>query len=141
MPVLRDAARDRTIPESTIIIEYLALYYPGRPGWCQADLGCRLERALQDRFFDLHAAEPMQKIVIDRVRLFGHRDLFGVKPARTAPQTAYRLLERNLGGQRYRGRDVYDGRLCAAAPALFYADWPNPLATAYSTPGGLSSPA
>jgi glutathione S-transferase len=29
-PVLRDDARDRTIPESTIIIEYLAQHYPGR---------------------------------------------------------------------------------------------------------------
>ena len=30
MPVLRDEARDRTIPESSIIIEYLAQHYPGR---------------------------------------------------------------------------------------------------------------
>ena len=30
MPVLRDDARDRTIPESSIIIEYLAQHYPGR---------------------------------------------------------------------------------------------------------------
>ncbi len=29
-PVLRDEARDRTIPESSIIIEYLAQHYPGR---------------------------------------------------------------------------------------------------------------
>src|SRR4029453_11333832 len=29
-PVLRDTAKDRTIPESSIIIEYLALRYPGR---------------------------------------------------------------------------------------------------------------
>jgi glutathione S-transferase len=29
-PVLRDEARDRTVPESSIIIEYLAQHYPGR---------------------------------------------------------------------------------------------------------------
>lgn len=29
-PVLRDEARAKTIPESTIIIEYLAQNYPGR---------------------------------------------------------------------------------------------------------------
>src|SRR5919204_6050682 len=28
-PVLRDDARDRTVPESSIIIEYLANHYPG----------------------------------------------------------------------------------------------------------------
>jgi glutathione S-transferase len=30
MPVLRDEARDQTIPESSIIIEYLAQHYPGK---------------------------------------------------------------------------------------------------------------
>ena len=30
MPVLRDDAQDRTIPEASIIIEYLALHYPGQ---------------------------------------------------------------------------------------------------------------
>src|SRR6187551_362817 len=29
-PVLRDEARDRTIAESTVIIEYLAQHYPGK---------------------------------------------------------------------------------------------------------------
>jgi len=29
-PVLRDEARDRTVPESSIIIEYLAQHYPGK---------------------------------------------------------------------------------------------------------------
>src|SRR5262245_346948 len=31
-PVLRDEINDRTIPESSIIIEYLAQHYPGRAG-------------------------------------------------------------------------------------------------------------
>ena len=39
-PVLRDEARDRTVPESSIIIEYLAQHYPGkiaaRSGRCGA---------------------------------------------------------------------------------------------------------
>ena len=30
IPVLRDEARDRTVPETSIIIEYLAQHYPGR---------------------------------------------------------------------------------------------------------------
>ena len=29
-PVLRDEAKDRTVPESSMIIEYLAQHYPGR---------------------------------------------------------------------------------------------------------------
>ena len=45
-PVLRDDAKDRTIPESTIIIEYLAQHYPGRTQLIPADP----DLALQARF-------------------------------------------------------------------------------------------
>src|SRR5712664_2559159 len=36
-PVLRDDARDQTIPESSIIIEYLDRHYPGRTQFIPAD--------------------------------------------------------------------------------------------------------
>ena len=36
-PVLRDDARGQTIPESTIIIEYLDQYYPGRTRFIPGD--------------------------------------------------------------------------------------------------------
>ena len=53
-PVLRDAARDRTIPESTIINEYLALHYPGKvellPGDRDAALQPDLERRVVAEF-------------------------------------------------------------------------------------------
>ena len=52
-PVLRDEARDRTIPESSIIIEYLAQHYPGRTALIPADADLALQTRLQDRFFDL----------------------------------------------------------------------------------------
>ena len=54
MPVLRDDARDRTIPESSIIIEYLAQHYPG-----EQLLPADPEQALQvpaDRLYDLPSA-------------------------------------------------------------------------------------
>ena len=35
-PVLRDNARGKTIPESSIIIDYLARTRPPRPRWCRA---------------------------------------------------------------------------------------------------------
>ena len=37
MPVLRDEARDRTVPESSIIIEHLDQHYPGQTGLIPAD--------------------------------------------------------------------------------------------------------
>ena len=40
-PVLRDDAKDRTIPESSMIIEYLAQHYPGRTQLVPTDAGPR----------------------------------------------------------------------------------------------------
>src|SRR5215475_13240458 len=68
MPVLHDDARDRTVPESTIIIEYLAQHYPGRTQLLPAEPDLARETRLRDRFFDLYVHEPMQKIVGDRLR-------------------------------------------------------------------------
>ena len=53
-PVLRDDARDRTVPESTIIIEYLNDHYPGRTRLVPADADLARQTRLADRFFDLH---------------------------------------------------------------------------------------
>ena len=36
-PVLRDDARDQTVPESSIIIEYLDRHYPGRARFIPAE--------------------------------------------------------------------------------------------------------
>ncbi len=49
-PVLRDDARDQTIPESTVIIEYLDRYYPGRTRLIPADADRAREVRLRDRF-------------------------------------------------------------------------------------------
>ncbi len=50
MPVLRDDARDRTIPESSIIIEYLAQHYPGKTQFVPADADLAWQTRLRDRF-------------------------------------------------------------------------------------------
>ena len=50
-PVLRDDARDRTIPESSIIIEYLAQHYPGGTRLVPADADLAWQTRLRDRFY------------------------------------------------------------------------------------------
>src|SRR5262245_36356123 len=67
-PVLRDDARDRTIPESSIIIEYLGQYHPGTTPLVPADADLAWQARLRDRFYDLHVHNHMQKIVGDRLR-------------------------------------------------------------------------
>jgi glutathione S-transferase len=53
-PVLRDEARDQTVPESSIIIEYLDRHYPGRIRFIPDDADHAWQTRLRDRFYDLY---------------------------------------------------------------------------------------
>ncbi|MGH8114076.1 MAG: glutathione S-transferase family protein, partial [Rhodanobacteraceae bacterium] len=57
-PVLHDDARGKTIPESSIIIEYLAQHYPGAVKLLPDDPESVLEVRLRDRFFDEYVHTP-----------------------------------------------------------------------------------
>jgi glutathione S-transferase len=121
-PVLRDEARERTIPESTIIIEYLSEHYPGGTQLLPADPGLRLETRLKDRLYDLYVHEPMQKIVTDRIRPPGRNDPHGVEQARAQLATSYGMLDREMANRTWAMGDDFTLADCAAAPALYYAD-------------------
>jgi glutathione S-transferase len=122
MPVLRDEARSCTIPESTIIIEYLAQYSPGASELVPRDPDRAWQTRLHDRFFDLYVNEPMQKIVLDRIRPDGTNDPHGVEQARTRLATAYDCLEREMEGKTWVTGQSFTMADCAAAPALYYAN-------------------
>src|SRR5580698_2808128 len=96
MPVLRDEARERTVPESSIIIEYLAQHYPGRTPLVPHDADLARQTRLRDRFFDLYVEEPMQKIVGDTFRPAGKSDPFGVEQARVLLETVYDVVDRDM---------------------------------------------
>ena len=121
-PVLRDEAADRTIPESSIIIEYLAQHYPGRTQLLPADVDLARETRLRDRFHDLYVNVPMQKIVTDRLRPPGRNDPYGVAEARALLETALRMIDEEMASKRWAMGDAFTMADCAAAPALFYAD-------------------
>ena len=126
-PVLRDAARDRTIPESTMIIEYLAHHYPGRTPLVPADAERAWEARMHDRFFDLYVNVPMQKIVTDRIRPPGRHDPHGVDEARTLLGTAYGMIDRAMRTKAWAIGEAFSMADCAAAPALYYANLVAPL--------------
>ena len=96
MPVLRDEARDRTVPESTIVIEYLNAHYPGPVELVPADFGSRPRDRLADRFYDFYVQEPMQKIVGDRLRPEGQDDPFGVEQARVQLRSSYAMIDQDM---------------------------------------------
>jgi glutathione S-transferase len=121
-PVLRDDARDVTVPESSIIIEYLSQHYPGRSQLVPTDADLARQTRLRDRFYDLYVHEPMQKIVGDRLRPPGKNDPHGVEQARTQLQTAYGMIDREMAAKTWAMGDAFTMADCAAAPALFYAN-------------------
>jgi len=127
-PVLRDEARDRTIPESSIIIEYLAQHYLGRTGLVPADPDLGRQVRFRDRFYDLYVQEPMQKIVTDNLRPAGRNDPHGVGQAKALLQTALGMVDEDMAAKVWAMGDAFTMADCAAAPALFYADKVMPLA-------------
>lgn len=127
-PLLRDEARDVSIPETTIIIEYLATHYPEARSLIPEDADAALATRGWDRFYDLYVNTTMQKIVTDRLRPKDQSDRYGVRQARAQLATAYDIAEAALGGQAFAADDSFTMADCAAAPALFYANMVIPLA-------------
>ncbi len=108
-PVLRDHERGATVPESSIIIEYLARHYPAAAHLVPDDLDVRS----RDRFFDQYVMEPMARIVFDMLR---PGDPAAVAAAKQTLSTAYALVDAMPERSDFTLAD------CAAAPSLFYAD-------------------
>lgn len=129
MPMLRDG--ERTVVESSIVIEYLDRHYPGAVRLIPVDLDIALEVRMLDRFFDNYIHAPLQKMVFDSLRAEADRDSVGVAEARTLLDTAYAWLDQRMDGRRWAVADVFSLADCAAAPALFYVDW------AYAIPDSL----
>ncbi len=124
-PLLRDG--DSTIVESSIIIEYLMRHYPGASRMIPEDADAALTVRFMDRFFDNYVMRPMQTLVSDRMRTHSERDIKGVADARRMLEVAYGWLEGQLAPQGWASGSSFSLADCAAAPALFYADWVHPL--------------
>ncbi|WP_408952471.1 glutathione S-transferase family protein [Lysobacter sp. Hz 25] len=121
MPVLRDEALDRTVPETTVIIEYLDQHYPGARPLLPPGQDERLDVRLWDRFFDLYVQVPVQKIVVDRIRPPASRDPYGVAEAQATLANAYDMLEQRMRERTWACGEDFSLADCAASPALFYA--------------------
>ncbi|RWB51813.1 MAG: glutathione S-transferase family protein [Mesorhizobium sp.] len=124
-PVLVDSGR--TVMEASIIIEYLGLHYPGPVALLPADARAALEVRGMDRFFDNYISTPQQKVVFDSLRPEAERDKRGVAEARAMLDTAYAWLDKTMAGRQWAAGGTFSLADCAAAPALFYADWTHPI--------------
>ena len=135
-PVLRDDAKDRTVPESSIIIEYLAQHYPGKTQLVPAEAELARQTRMHDRFYDLYVNVPMQKIVTDRLRPAGRNDPYGVEQAKTLLQTACGMIDQEMAAKTWAMGAAFSMADCAAAPALFYADKVMPFGNTYKNAAG-----
>jgi glutathione S-transferase len=121
-PVLRDKANGRVIPESTTIIEYVALRYPGPVKLIPEAPEAALDVRALDRFFDLHVHTHMQRIIGERMRPADKKDTLGLSQAQAALDIALGIAEKNIAGRSWAAGDEFTMADCAAAPALFYID-------------------
>jgi glutathione S-transferase len=118
-PVLVDG--DTTVIESTAIIEYLAVHYPGIAPLIPADPAEAVVTRMLDRIFDNYVMANLQRVVSAYIRNAEAPDANEVAGGKQGLLAAYRWIEAWLA----------DNRLpphvslvtCAAAPSLFYADW------------------
>ncbi|NIX75619.1 glutathione S-transferase family protein [Microvirga terricola] len=126
-PVLRDRSAGCTIPETSIIIEYLDRHYPGPVRFIPKDDEQALQTRHWDRIFDLYVNVSIQKIVTDRLRPEGENDAYGVAQARSLLVTALSLIDAQMAERTWATGEEFGMADCAAAPSLFYADKVNPL--------------
>jgi glutathione S-transferase len=129
-PLLRDTATGEVTPESTILLEWLALRHPSARWLLAADAARALRTRALDRFFDTYVHEPMQKIVGDKLRGAGQHDPTGVEAARATLTAAYAHLENRLDGEWADGA-AFSLADCAAYPALYYANRVQPISAAH----------
>jgi glutathione S-transferase len=126
-PVLRDDARDQTVPESSVIIEYLDRHYPGRTKFIPEDPDLARQARLRDRFYDLYVHLPMQKVMADRLRAEGRKDPHGVEEARAQLRTSYGMIEQQMAAGTWAIGEVFGIADCAALPPLFYGNMVEPF--------------
>ena len=121
-PVLVDDGE--VIPEATCIIEHLQARHPGPNVWIPDGEAGRRVRLL-DRFFDLHIQGNMQPSVNHAIWPDGEG--LAAARGRDALAVAYDWLEANLPADGWAVESGFSLADCAAAPALFYADWVVPI--------------
>ncbi len=126
-PVLRDQARNRTIPETSVIIAHLDRHFPGSAPLIPHDADTASQMHVYDRVFDNYVNLNLQRVVFGRLRPEGQRDPYGVEQAKTHLCVALDMIERDLTGKTWIMGDDFTMADCAAAPALFYADKIVPL--------------
>lgn len=111
------------IPEATSIIEHLAVHHPGPVALIPADPAAAVEVQMMDRVFDNYVSSSQQQIIYNALRPEAERDTRVDRAARDTLDQIYPWLDARLAGREWATDHGFSLADCAAAPALFYADW------------------
>ncbi|MDO9019822.1 MAG: glutathione S-transferase family protein [Deltaproteobacteria bacterium] len=120
-PLLVDG--DRSVVETSVIIEYLQLVRPGPVRLLPADPMAALDVRFLDRFFDLHVMNAAQHAVDGALTGDAVKRRDGMALAVEKLERAYAWLEGHLVDRAWAAGEDFTLADCAAAPSLFYADW------------------
>lgn len=122
------------VMESSTIIEHLDVHHPGPVRFVPDVRAAAIEVRMLDRVFDNHVMTPMQSVVVEHLPfLTPNPDEARMERAREALDKAYRWLDQRLAGRYWAAGDAFTLADCAAAPALFYADWVHPIGDDFAT--------
>jgi glutathione S-transferase len=119
IPTLVDDAAGVTLPESTIVTEYLDRFGEAPP-LIPAEPEAARQARLWDRIMDLRVQTPTQKIVLDNLRPEGACDPHGVTEARSSLDRIYAVMDDQVSGGGWLAGPDFTLADVAAAPALFY---------------------
>lgn len=123
-PALVDG--DVEITGSNAVIAWLDRHGDAPP-LIPADPREAIEARLLAEVFDNYVNVPMGRIVADALRGEDKRDPHGVAEAKGLLDKSYAWLDRRLAGRTWSAAGRFTIADCAAAPALFYADWVHPI--------------
>ncbi|HEV7157936.1 MAG TPA: glutathione S-transferase family protein [Caulobacteraceae bacterium] len=127
-PITFPVLLDDGVPiiESSAIIEHLHLRHPGPVRLLPEAAAAALDVRMLDRIFDNQLQSNFQWVVGDALRPPERRDPIGVEERKARLEKAYVWLDRRMQGREWAAGD-FSLADCAAAPALFYADWTHPI--------------
>lgn len=133
-PALVDGARE--VVESNAIIDYLDLFHGSGAPLIPEDRAEAQEARMLADVFDDYVHVPMQRIVGNALRRAENRDPTGVEDAHRVIGRCYAWLENRLTAGQWATGGRFTIADCAAAPALFYADWVHPIGETLPTLAG-----